>query len=677
MAKRNPTLFRTLALIAPLSLACGSCRVRPPQPPALLLDATATPNPASPFEPFTPASWLPYALDQFKNQSLKGGFDLFSLDFMDFAKIGGDFQISIDEQDDGYFLRQERWKLRTDIGPGALIQDALGVGTMPLSIRLVAGKEIIYGRAFTDLKQATLAKPVSILGLPTKAQTARAMMAGDFVSIPTNMGIVLGLEALNDRKPFAVSAGTGFFWNGEFRINIYRQEGGFVRVKIAPSTQRGFEMHANIGARLDMFGYSPGRLINYDRQAERFFGLDFFAWARNRVLEGQKYAFDYVFNLDDSSARIAYDAIMDKTVSFKSGFKASLGATSLFRSEVNADNVFVDLTPAEYLNLTDQGRPADERRVARVFKGSNFYQGDSSAGRLGLRALRFQESRSLTSNRLAIDDGLPGGSATAQIFVSEHRRNSWLSYFRQHQSLSAGAFFECNANWRRHTLRDLIFEWNIGQSDLSPNELSEVRQAYMVILGGDYKRLLAGRRLMGHEGQGGQGHAKRFSSALKVVIRPDFMLGLSARLSQSPGGLEEDLAAIGQTILLRYRSGRSSLEFFQEASEGVARGAWRGLEGGLMDPMIKATVGLNRLGEGNYLGELFKIMNSHPAGEIIVPTFILELAKYLRTGQYLAIMETARGTPDYFNDIGEDLGGEYRARLTRALYAISHLGYEN
>ena len=311
--------LRTQVIVIILGLySLGSCRPRP-QVTDSLLQAAAVENAESPFQFFIPSAWKNYAVERFRNTSTNGRFRIFSFDVSQIAQLSGGFQASINTQNNGVVLRQESWVLGTDLLPGVLLQGVIGQATQPVSIQISGSKEISYTREFSSTSDALMAPVVTPLNLPFTAAKALAMSPGDFVSIPTNMGLTLGLEAVAAGQPFGVGAGVGAFWVGEFRFNIYRQDDSYVRIKVAPSSQRGLEMHSNIGARLQMFSFKSGDVINYDRAAYSVLGLDFWHWSRSRVADGERYAFDYLFNLADRSAQIAYNAILEKTLRLKTG----------------------------------------------------------------------------------------------------------------------------------------------------------------------------------------------------------------------------------------------------------------------------------------------------------------------------------------------------------------------
>ncbi len=278
-----------------------ACKTRKAENSADLAGLLGSRNPA--FERFVPPVNLRrYTLETLQDQKLKGKFDVFSLNLPKLGEITGNFQMSIDKESDELVLRQERWSLGSDVGPGSLIQSAAGAATVPVYINIIARKEVTYTRAFATKSQAAQARFMNFSDLPLNSRKALNMNPDDFVSIPTNMGMALGLGLADRDIQYASDIGTSVFWHGEFRINVYRLDNSFVRVKIAPSSQQGIEMHANVAARLDLFGNFADGLINMDRQVEKLAGLDFFRMSRSRLFKGERYAIDYIFNVDSPDA---------------------------------------------------------------------------------------------------------------------------------------------------------------------------------------------------------------------------------------------------------------------------------------------------------------------------------------------------------------------------------------
>lgn len=663
---RTPVIVIFLALYS-----LGSCRPRP-QVTDSLLQAAAVENAESPFQFFIPSAWKNYAVERFRNPSANGRFRLFSFDVSQIAQLSGGFQASINTQNNGVVLRQESWVLGTDLLPGVLLQGVIGQATQPVSIQISGSKEISYTREFSSTSDALMAPVVTPLNLPFTAAKALAMSPGDFVSIPTNMGLALGLEAVAAGRPFGVGAGVGAFWVGEFRFNIYRQDDSYVRIKVAPSSQRGLEMHSNIGARLQMFSFKSGDVINYDRAAYSFLGLDFWQWSRSRVADGERYAFDYLFNLADRSAQIAYNAILEKTLRLKTGVQNLRILPSGVREEV----VFSDLTPAEYLNFQDADKPVHQKRVARIFKGADFYTDDRTTGRFGTRALRGHLDRSLTFSKINFVDGTAPNTqtyASAQQYSASHRKSSWVSFFREHANLEAGAFFTRDDQHHHNELIDLHFKWSFGQNDVAKHEFNSIREVYRGILSGlEVEQLGVDSGL-----QWSDRRSKNFNSDLVIAIPVETVVALQRKLEVDLEGayrlIDDSLVA----VLQRYRSSQSRFDYFRNNLTSTSFGEWGGVDGVFIKPMRQASRSLGQLGVGDFVGEMFKLLKAeHPAGEVLIPAYFLEVAKALRLRPYLSLTESMNGADPYHQEIGSDDSVGDREWINRALYEFTHLGYE-
>jgi hypothetical protein len=667
-----------LGLVLTISgLAAGGssgCRPRSEVKPALLSAADATANPDSPFELFAPRTWMPFASDQIMSQPSRAKFDLFQLNMSDFSQINGAFGAAIERQPNGVVLRSERWRLGVDVGPGALIQSAANAA-IPLAIRIEGRREVTYTRAFASHQDAWRARPVSFADFPLDADRARRLAPGDFVSIPTNMGLTIGLEPLAAGRPFAVSCGVGAFWSGEFRINVYSQGEGYVRVKVSPSTARGIGAHAGVGARLSMFGYSPGKLINYDRQAERFFGLDFVSWSRTRVQAGERFAFDYIFNLNDPSARIAYDSLMSRTLKLKSGFRS----LDIFRGRVNADLVIADLTPAEYLAGQDLRRPAKERRVARVFSGSDFYQSDTSAGRFGTRVFQFNADSSLTTSKIRVNGGSsdqgahdPGDARhlTAIVFRASHGQRSWFSPLRENQIVSATAIFGSDPGFWRHALRDFRFEISFSQNDLTDRELRGIREAQQVVFGSYYDQLgLSAPQAL-------NGSLAQFQSVGSFAADSVIFDALRNHVVNNEASSLTVLRQIAKNVITRFRGSRGEIELFRDVAASIARGELRDLDAEIGKPMVDLSMSLGRVSTSDYLGGMLKLMSRSAASRLIVAGFFADLSLALQKPVDVDIEETAHGAQPFVRRIGAELPTSDLDYLNQATYALTHMGYE-
>ncbi|MCX6117344.1 MAG: hypothetical protein NT027_07375 [Proteobacteria bacterium] len=623
------------------------------------------------FEAFVPpANLRAYTLQTLQDQNLRTQFELFSLSVPQLGALTGNFQMSIDEVQEGIVLREERWRSGVDVGPGSIIQSAVDSTTLPINFSILGGREVTYTRAFDDLNDAARAKFVTLAQLPVTAEKAIAMKPDDFVSIPTNMGLALGLGLQDSGIQYAASIGASVFWLGEYRINFYRMTGQMVRVKIAPSSQKGVEIHSNVGARLDLFGSFADGLVNVDRQVEKALGLDLFKASRSRVFEADRYAIDYVFNLQDAEAREAYDSLLTNTLTLKRPPSQS----RVLPRGVRDDIVFADLTPAESLLIADRNKPEGERRVDRVFQGYNQFTSRSRNLRLGPKAFRYAGSKSLSFHKLKIKD-VEGRltNRTTQFYTSNKTTKSWVSFYRESVSFNAASMFDSDRDFKSHDLRDIEFSWSVNQNDLSAKELDDIRGLYYAAIGRrGYEQLNISNGLnLGS-------NPKKFQSVLKASISRQLIVRFREEILRDSKAAFAMFTDSLTEAINRYKGSKSRFEHFSETIKRGATANWVSVNSNIEEPLIAKTKEIRRLSDAEYLGEVFKIMNvPHPAGEIIVPAFLLNLATRLGVAPIFSISESVRDGVPYQADTGQDPNEEYRNEVHRAFYTLTNLGYES
>lgn len=624
---------------------------------------------ASPFQFFqSPRDLIRYAADTLKDQKIKTKFDIFSLSALTFAEFGGNFQASIDQLDDQTVMREERWRLRSDIGPGALVMGLSPAQSLPVNINIMGGREVIFTRKFADYNDAARAPIVTFADLPLTAEKALELTPDDFVSIPSSTGIALGLGFQNYGFHSAVSAGTSVFWTGEYRLNIYRMAGSYIRIKVAPLSQKGLELHASAAASLDYFGSYFDGLLNLDRQIERNLGLDFMRYTRSRIFEGDRFAIDYIFNLDSSDARKAYDLFFKRTLTLKRGIRNF----HVLPNGINNNSIFADLTPVESLAAYSETINDVQRRpITRSFMGKDQFASDALNVRLGTKALRLSKQRNLSFHKLVFTDADSEFKHQAvQLYTSLNATKSWVKFYRESFSTSLLALFNSARGFRSHQFDQLHFKWSINQADLSSGEIRDLREMQKVIIGPDYYA-----KLMHTEGLNLGSNPKGFKSQLTAYIPSAFMTMFHQRIKQNPEDtLNQVIAAIDASIA-RYRATRSRFQQFNENLTLAFRGDWRGIEGSIKDPIIAHTRNILRTGDANYIGELFKIANApHPAGEIIVPAFLFELAQRIGVEPHASLEESLRDGTKFYEAYGRDAGESMRAGTNAALYGITNLG---
>jgi hypothetical protein len=611
----------------------------------------------SPFEIFNPRSWVPAGAEAIQDQSIRGKLEVLSLNLANVGTLTGNGTISINKDQQKY-IRQESWTIDGALLPGAVLA-TMSAETIPISVRLAAGKQAIYTRPFQSQTDALKARPILFTDLPLNHKKALGMKLNDFASIPTKMGIVLGLDAMTTSAPYAARAGFGVFWNGEYRVNIYRLDEKRVRIKIAPSDAKGFEFHAGVGARLDFFGYKNSDYQFLDRYAERTLGLDFIKLAHQRILDADKLSLDYTFNLGDPDAQKAFDSIMSTTLALK----------AQIHPRVNAENLalFSDLTPTEWLCREDQSLDPSGRRVSRNANVKGRYQSESTLQKFGMNPLNLKSNESTVATDLTITSGYGTFDKSYHrvvLFSNDYRLKSWIQSMREHASVTLSGYLQTDTRFVASELQDLTFRFSFGSSSPTDEDIKILRAIHRAVISDDtYHQLTDASPIQDVQSL----RREKYQSDLTVVCHHSVLFEFSRLDAQR----QETVVRQVKAILV------DKLQYFSTflTKRPIDRALSR-----LSSSLLSMANSTSSDVQYQELKEIASIMDDTQGNlQFIVPAYLSTLSQVINLGSpYVALKEQyGKNTPTYFREVGTDLRKEYRNTIDSALYELTHLGYES
>ena len=675
--RKNPVFVA--AIIAPVLALFPACKPRRSAPNSALLDTA--PSEDSYFSYMNPERLKTLLADEFRRIPVQGGTNVVSFNFADMAGVNTGFNGSVKSLDQNEFLRSDSWRLSTDILPGTLIEDAAG-NSLPISVQIRAGREITYMRVFGDKTKALTAFPKLPTDLPLTSAKAAAMAVGDFVSLPVFMGVTLGVMRGAEIPSVAMQASAGLVWQGEFRLNVVRLENNFVRVKVAPKDSKGFTLGADAGIQLNFFGYGPFGLIDLDRQAERLAGLDIFRLAKNRVHQGEAMVIDYVLNLNDSYGRMAYDLMLKDTLTFRS--------PDLIRQAMgDVGNItFADVTLAETLHSLDVALPPEQKRAARVFRGSRFYTEDTSSGRFGTRLLRLSNSKTLSFNWLQTTNERDEGARYFYHLFSENRKqSSWISDWRRNYSNGAVAFFSLVND--QEAFHDIVFTWEGSESKARPEEVAGFAWNLYASLGNYY-----------HQMRFSEGFQKattdKFSAKVTVVIHQELFAAMYDLAVANPQLFEKQLWTAIWMLTPRFQ-GRlgprtpapaasllgqarnlmtNSLLAIQQTVRNVLNTQWEGVYGTTASRLVGETAQLRTISPRAYFQSVLKLLHADESAREIVPAFYLALCELYQKEPYITVQMANRDLPLLDQTLGANPREDLQTMTAGIFQRINHMGYE-
>ncbi|CBW27363.1 putative exported protein [Halobacteriovorax marinus SJ] len=356
--------------------------------------------------------------------------ELFDVDLFEGLGISSRYRYEVEPSYiANYFTRVDRWEVKTDIRAGDIIKDSLDT---PIYLNIDRDQSIYFVRQFKSKWEATKALPYLLNRLPINAKRALDYLApGDFVSIPSDMTIAFGASAgfLDHIDGLDADANLYYVLKGKFLIHVFRMKDNKVRVKLIAQKSNGIGGDASIGADIEFFGVSI-----LDKQIKKIFELDALEIGMGKG-KGSQFLIDYIFDLNDEKAKEAYNSILSSTYKFKD--------LAIFQEFANERELEIRLLSSyeKADQLSKEDVDLKEKRVERVFKGTNNYDYDNSKLKLGMLLASFDRDVSYTENLVSYDanDGekhfffypIHTKSKSQQIGISpfKYKEKTKLSYF--------------------------------------------------------------------------------------------------------------------------------------------------------------------------------------------------------------------------------------------------------
>jgi hypothetical protein len=296
---------------------------------------------------------------------------------------------------DQYYIRVDKYDLKQDIKVGDLVENFVD---LPFTFSVNHQNSFQFVRQFKSKKEALKALPYSPKRLPITADRAlKNMNIGDFVSMPATLSILTELRAKSATvAPVIISANAGVYMivSGEFTVQIFKLDDTHVRVKILSNRNVSGGTNGGVGLSFDVFGF---RVL--DKQLERLVDRDFVQYGYEAKL-GEQFIVDYVFDLNNSESKDAYNQILNSSVKFKDGVVAN----QLKKASTLKDKLISSFEKAETLFETDKNKAPKERRVSRIFKGFNKFKGDVKKLKLAFLVASFKKDNAYTENNVTMTD---------------------------------------------------------------------------------------------------------------------------------------------------------------------------------------------------------------------------------------------------------------------------------
>jgi len=318
--------------------------------------------------------------------------DIFDLNITEGIGIATGYRYEVEPSYiNDWYSRIDKWVLNTNLRPGDFLKDA----DLPISINVDNGLEVLFVRQFKTRKEAMTAIPYTFAKLPLKAELARKnLKPGDFVSLPARLNIVVSAGLGVTEGIVRQSANTHYLLSGEFQIHIFRMKDDKVRIKIIALRKR--QKGADVSTDLDFKIFGIGIV---DRRIKKLIDMNLAKLDWNKQT-GNLFLMDFVYDLKDPKSRKAYNQILSSTYKFK-----NMKILNPFQSHREIeDQLISDLTMTEELFYKDREKSQANRRVDRVFKGSNEFENKKSGYKIGFNIAKFSKEQTYSENQITYVD---------------------------------------------------------------------------------------------------------------------------------------------------------------------------------------------------------------------------------------------------------------------------------
>ncbi|WP_415063279.1 hypothetical protein [Bdellovibrio sp.] len=368
---------------------------------------------------------------------------------------------------DGYYTRLDRYTLGVNINPGDLIEDL----DTPIGFSINKGVEIVFARQFKSQTESLTAIPYSVQNLPLTAHRALTRLnVGDFVAMQGRLNLAVSLGASSPLSPLAsVSGSTHAYISGEFMIHLFRMPDNRMRVKLIGIRGRGQGAGAQVsfGQDFKVIGFSF-----VDNKIKNFVNLTPLALSLNES-NSDLFMLDYVFDLNNAQAIAAYDQLLVKKTRFK-----DLNMISPFESrDEMRDKLLTDISEVEKISYEDRGLTPQERRIDRVFKGSNSSHGKSGSFKIGLNLLRLETGSAYAQNKIAhVDREENDKKYLLDTFSTSKNVKLIFGLFGDTTTISTNMLFSADDQWRPERFIALSLARDIKMKDVSARDYRKVQE---------------------------------------------------------------------------------------------------------------------------------------------------------------------------------------------------------
>lgn len=258
-------------------------------------------------------------------------------------------------------IRIDNFNLNFGLGPLDLFQNKI-----PISLSFNVGSIIQYYSLHPTTKLAYAFKPFDLMRLPLRANYAKNHFKENHL-VRFYAGLNLAINATLAGSFFGAfipaSASGYYILSGQYKIQIQGLANQRIRVRISTVKNTGFGGEVGVG-----LSYT---LIPVD-WIDKFTKDNIFYWDFAKAsTEGtylNQHIIDYIYNLNDPQAQLAYNQLISKLGFVKKNIKfINRNNFRQMGNSVILNSIFSPILSDKYAQ-EDKDKPYDQRRVIRLFE---------------------------------------------------------------------------------------------------------------------------------------------------------------------------------------------------------------------------------------------------------------------------------------------------------------------
>ena len=293
-----------------------------------------------------------------------------------------------------FYTRIDKWDVNLGVNVGDTLKTLVDV---PFSFSINRSNSFFFVRQFKSKKEALISLPYTPAKLPLNAKLASRLKTGEFVSMPANLNVAVGVDLSTSTVGSVGIKGEakGFYIvSGEYTVQVFKIDESHVRLKLI--TKSGTSAGGSVGAKIS-FNLLGLNILN--QQIDNLIDQDL-VQLKKSIDPSSQFIVDYIFDLNSPEACEAYNQILSST--FK--FKDIIVLDHLLNAHQLKDKVISSYEKADELFHQDINVEPKARRVQRIFKGFNNDKAKTNHLKLAFIETSLIKDKIFTESRLTFID---------------------------------------------------------------------------------------------------------------------------------------------------------------------------------------------------------------------------------------------------------------------------------